>query len=179
MQQHPAQTLAWDPSVLPLMPSRCVLLGSTMRCSVLQVCHNSAKAQRETEPFGLGLGWGCAVTPACHTIELRSALCLLLPKLWRCTAATHLATWGLSLAKGGGQSLHGGVAARLERAVIQFSRRPDPGVQVPNPAISQNLAKYPRIKHRALHMPGLVNRRRNPPATSCTTTLSPQARLGH
>lgn len=47
--------------------------------------HNSAKAQCEAEPCGLGLGWGCAVTPACDT-ELRSGLYLLLPKLWRFSA---------------------------------------------------------------------------------------------
>ena len=98
VQQHCAQTLAWDLSMLPLMPSCCVLLGSRAWCGILQVFHNSAKAQHETEPCGLRLGQGCAVTPACDTVELRSGDIVLqtlrlggylLPKEWGrvCTEA--------------------------------------------------------------------------------------------
>lgn len=51
-----------------------MLLGSGAWCGILQVFHNSAKAQCETEAFGLRLGMGHAVTPACDTVELRSGL---------------------------------------------------------------------------------------------------------
>lgn len=86
MQQHPGQTLAWDLSVFSFTSSCSVLLGPRIRCSVFQVFHNSAKAQ--CEPFGLSLSWSRVVTPVCDTVELRSDLCLLLPRFWKGSAST-------------------------------------------------------------------------------------------
>lgn len=83
IQQCPAQTLAWDRSMLLFTPSCCVLLGLRAWCCILQVFHDLAKAQRKSELFGLRLGWGPAVTLACDTVELGSALCLL-PKMLCC-----------------------------------------------------------------------------------------------
>lgn len=60
--------------MLPLTPSCCVLLGSRAWCGILQVFRNSAKAQWETEAFGLRLGLGRAVPPASDATELRSGL---------------------------------------------------------------------------------------------------------
>lgn len=58
-----------------------VLLGPGIWGSILQVFHDSAKAQCETEQFGLSLSWSIVVTPVRDTVELRYGLCLLLPRI--------------------------------------------------------------------------------------------------
>lgn len=88
MQQYPAQTLAWDLSMSSFTSGFSVLLGPRNWCGILQVFHNSAKAQCVTEPFGLSLIWSHVVTPVCDTVELRSGLCLLLPRFWKGSAST-------------------------------------------------------------------------------------------
>lgn len=102
--QHPAQTLAWDLSMFSFMSSFSVLLGPRIQYGILQVFHNSAKAHCETELFGLSLSWSHVVTPVCDTVELRSGLSSAAQVLER--LCFNLGTWGLSLAKGAGQSLH-------------------------------------------------------------------------
>jgi len=56
LQPRHAQTVAWVVSMLPLMPSCCVLLGSRAWRSVLLAFRSSAKAQLEAERFGAWAG---------------------------------------------------------------------------------------------------------------------------